>query len=272
MCARDIRLSMSEYPLAYQLALHRGWAINETLAQLQQDATPETISALASLEQATKNMDHWHRYLPVTSCPPLEGLADWYAADLAHPEDGPYWWPTSLSRHFHEVDVPIMHLGGWFDVFLGSTLRCFQSLRTQGKTKGCRLNQRLIIGPWIHGPYQMEEYTVGELDFGVQAAFDLFDYRLRWWVSVAINVTSMMSPTNVSMASSMQKNEMHPFLLLGRLLTAFCANLWGKWTHTVPNERKATWEFLSAKSSSSPRCRASRRHGWHCSTRLVRRT
>jgi hypothetical protein len=29
----------------------------------------------------------------------------------------------------------------------------------------------------------------------------------------------------------MQKNEMHPFSLLGRLLTAFCANLWEMDTH-----------------------------------------
>ncbi|MFL5704020.1 MAG: CocE/NonD family hydrolase [Ktedonobacteraceae bacterium] len=165
----------------YQLALHRGWAINATLAQLQQNVAPEMASALASLEQAARNMDHWQRHLPLTSCPPLEGLADWYFADLAHPEDGPYWWPTSLSQHFHEVDVPIMHLGGWFDVFLSSTLRCFQGIQAQGKTENCRLNQRLIIGPWIHGPNQIGEPIVGELDFGPQAAFDLFDYRLHWY-------------------------------------------------------------------------------------------
>src|SRR5947209_691419 len=166
---------------AYQLALHRGWAINAMLAQLQQDMVPEMASALASLEQAAANEDHWFRHLPLTSCPPLEGLADWYGADLAHPEDGPYWGPTSLSQHFHEVDVPIMHLGGWFDVFLESTLRCFQGIRMQGQTENCRLNQRLIVGPWIHGPNQIGESVVGELDFGPQAAFDLFDYRLQWY-------------------------------------------------------------------------------------------
>ena len=166
---------------AYQLAVHRGWAINETLAQFRQGAVSEKASAQTSLEQAAKNMDHWYRYLPLASCPPLEGLADWYFDHLAHPENGSYWWPTSLSRHFHEVDVPIMHLGGWFDIFLGSTLRCFQGIRTQGKTEMCRLNQRLIIGPWIHGPSQVGERSVGELDFGPQAAFDLFDYRLHWY-------------------------------------------------------------------------------------------
>jgi uncharacterized protein len=166
---------------AYQLAVHRGWAINEILAQLQHDAVPEKASALASLEQAAKNMHHWYRHLPLTACPPLEGFADWYFADLVHPDDGSYWWPTSLSRHYHEVDIPIMHLGGWFDIFLGSTLRCFQGIQSQGKTEACRQKQRLIIGPWIHGPHQIGAHSVGELDFGGQATFDLFDYRLQWY-------------------------------------------------------------------------------------------
>ena len=166
---------------AYQLALSRGWTIDEALAPLQPGVTAELTAARARLEQAAQNKEQWYRHLPLTSCPPLEGIADWYFLDLAHPEDGPYWWPTNLSLHFHEVDVPIMHLGAWFDVFLGSTLRCFQGIQAQGKTEICRLNQRLIIGPWIHGPSQIGERSVGELDFGSQAAFDLFDYRLQWY-------------------------------------------------------------------------------------------
>jgi len=166
---------------AYELVLHRGWAMSATLSQLQQDASPEMASALASLDQAAKKREQWYRHLPLTSCSPLEKVADWYFADLAHPEDGPYWWSTCLSRHFHEVNVPIMHLGGWFDCFLESTLRCFQGIQSQGKTETCRQNQRLIIGPWIHGPGQIGERTVGELDFGPQTAFDLFEYRLQWY-------------------------------------------------------------------------------------------
>jgi uncharacterized protein len=164
---------------AYQLALHRGWAISATLAQLKQSAVSE--KAQASLVQAERDREYWYRHLPLTSFPPLEGFANWYFTDLAHPEDGPYWSPTTLSQRFHEVDVPIMHLGGWFDVFLESTLRCFQGIRTQGRTEACRLNQRLLIGPWIHGPSQVEEHVIGELDFGPQAVFDLFEYRLQWY-------------------------------------------------------------------------------------------
>ena len=166
---------------AYQLALHRGWTMNETLAQMQHNAASDMAAVQATLEQAANNADASYRHLPLASFPPLEGLADWYFAALAHPENGPYWWPTNLTRHFQEVDVPIMHLGGWFDVFLESTLRCFQGIRAHGKTQDCRVNQRLIIGPWIHGPNQIGARLVGELDFGEQAAFDLFDCRLRWY-------------------------------------------------------------------------------------------
>jgi uncharacterized protein len=166
---------------AYQLALHREWAINATLAHLHDYAASEQAQALTQLDQAAQNVDHWLRILPISSCPPLEGLAGWYFTDLAHPEDGPYWAPTSLSGHVHEVDVPILHLGGWFDVFLGSTLRCFQGIQSRGKTEHCRRNQRLIIGPWIHGPNQIGASVVGELDFGPQATFDLFAYRLHWY-------------------------------------------------------------------------------------------
>lgn len=166
---------------AYQLALHRGWAMNETLAHVQYRAVSDQAQALARLEQGANERDHWLHALPLCSCPPLEGLADWYFADLAHPEDGPYWEATRLSKHFHEVDIPILHLGGWFDVFLDSTLRCFQGVRAQGKSERCRKNQRLIIGPWIHGPSQAAASSVGELDYGPQASLDLFAYRLEWY-------------------------------------------------------------------------------------------
>ncbi len=90
---------------AYQLVLNRGWTIDQALAPLQQGVTPELTAARTRLEQAAQNKEQWYRHLPLNSCPPLEGIADWYFPDLAHPEDGLYWWPTSLSRHFHEVDA-----------------------------------------------------------------------------------------------------------------------------------------------------------------------
>lgn len=167
---------------AYQLRLHREWALENELAVCQALPPSPTQQRLeAGLQQALEEKDRWYRHLPLSSCPPLEGLAPWYFEDMRHPEDGPYWWPMNLERQFAEVDTPILHLGGWFDLFLDSTLRCFQGIQTHGKTETCRANQRLIIGPWIHGPDQVGQNLVGELDFGPEAAFDLFAYRLEWY-------------------------------------------------------------------------------------------
>ena len=167
---------------AFQLSLNLGWTLGETLAPLQHEtAPPGTEAQRIRLEEAVANIDYWYRHLPLKSCLPLEGLADWYFEDLSHPEDGPYWWTMNLSRKYEEVDVPIMHLGGWFDCFLAGTLRSFQGIQAHGRTPECRANQRLVIGPWIHGPSNIGKSNAGELDFGPEIAFDLYTYQLRWY-------------------------------------------------------------------------------------------
>jgi putative CocE/NonD family hydrolase len=144
-------------------------------------APPGTEAARQRLERALEEIDHWYGHLPLSSCPPLEGVADEHFEMLAHPEDGPHWWNRNMRLKFAEIDVPTFHLGGWFDVFLNSTLRAFQGIRGRGRTARCRQNQHLLIGPWIHGPSNVGKRQVGELDFGPQAEFDLNHHRLQWY-------------------------------------------------------------------------------------------
>lgn len=167
---------------AFQLSLNLGWTLGEMLAALKHEtAPPGTEAQRIRLEEAVANIDYWYWHLPLKSCLPLEGLADWYFEGLNHPEDGAYWWPMNLSRKYEEVDVPAVHLGGWFDCFLDGTLRSFQGIRSHGRTPECRANQRLIIGPWIHGPANIGKSNAGELDFGPETDFDLNTYQLRWY-------------------------------------------------------------------------------------------
>ncbi|MGN6759254.1 MAG: CocE/NonD family hydrolase [Thermomicrobiales bacterium] len=149
---------------AYALALHRGWA-------LQQDAPAGAVGPL----------DEWQWHLPLRSCPPLEGRADWYFEDLQHIDEDAYWRAVSVAAQAQEIDTPITHLGGWFDAFLSGTLRAFTSIKAHGRTEATRRAQRLIIGPWIHGPRAPYEQRAGALDFGPDAAFDLDADRLRWY-------------------------------------------------------------------------------------------
>src|SRR5205823_4031229 len=46
--------------------------------------------------------------------------------------------------------VPILHVGSWFDVFLRNTLRHFEYCVAES-ARPVRDHHRLIIGPWSHG-------------------------------------------------------------------------------------------------------------------------
>ncbi|MHA1793473.1 MAG: CocE/NonD family hydrolase [Promethearchaeota archaeon] len=51
---------------------------------------------------------------------------------------------------FENVNVSGLHVGGWYDHFLGGTIRGYMGYDDRGQP-GARGHQRLIIGPWIHG-------------------------------------------------------------------------------------------------------------------------
>ena len=155
---------------AHDLYRRRKWSFEQVLIQLEhRTAPPGVAAARARLRRALDEFERWYWHLPLKSCPPLEGLADWYFDILDHPEDGPYWQPMNIVPHFGEIDVPIFHLGGWFDMFIAGTLRMFQGVREQGRTAACRAAQRVVIGPWQHGQANVGQRQTGELDFGPAA-------------------------------------------------------------------------------------------------------
>jgi putative CocE/NonD family hydrolase len=69
----------------------------------------------------------------------------------------------------YTLDVPVLHIGGWYDIFLNGTIRNFQAMRQHGNTR-----QHLLIGPWIHGDVR---HVVGEADFGLAASGTLVNLR-----------------------------------------------------------------------------------------------
>jgi putative CocE/NonD family hydrolase len=83
-----------------------------------------------------------------------------------------------------------MHVGGWFDLYLDSTIRCFLGIQGRGRSEAARRGQRLVIGPWIHGPKAVGVRQVGELDFGPEAEHDFKAFSCAWfdhWLKGADN-------------------------------------------------------------------------------------
>ena len=99
----------------------------------------------------------------------LPYLRDW----LSHPSDDAYWEQLAGADLLDAVDVPALHVGGWYDVFLAGTLRSYRRLLDRG-----RAPQHLVLGPWAHCPWAA---TVGDRDFGPSAAGVVDELQLRFF-------------------------------------------------------------------------------------------
>ena len=92
-----------------------------------------------------------------------------------------YWRTLDTSLKYSVMNVPAVHVGGWFDMFTQATLNEFVGRQHDGAPGG-RGKQKLVIGPWVHGVGKM---PVGELTFPNSAvpkqysSLNWFDYHLK---------------------------------------------------------------------------------------------
>lgn len=96
--------------------------------------------------------------------------ADW----IGNPAPGGYWDRVSPRAALagRPVDVPMLHVGGWYDQMLDGTLGAFQAMA------GSRAQQRLVVGPWGHIPWGRR---TGIVDFGLDASSPIDGEQLRWF-------------------------------------------------------------------------------------------
>jgi hypothetical protein len=82
-------------------------------------------------------------------------------------------WEEYYAR---TADVPMVHIGGWYDIFLRGTLENYVELSRMKSSP-----MRLVIGPWTHSG-NGRTYA-GDVDFGMDAAIPDFDtaYQLSWF-------------------------------------------------------------------------------------------
>lgn len=85
-----------------------------------------------------------------------DNLALWQA----HPNYDAFWAKMNLAERFSAVNVPGLHIGGWYDTFQQGVLDAFEGLQQHGGV-GAKGNQRLIIGPFSHGSWE----KVGEFTY-----------------------------------------------------------------------------------------------------------
>ena len=79
----------------------------------------------------------------------------------SHPNYDDYWRKFDTTLKFTQMNVPAVHIGGWFDMFAQATINEFVGRQHSG-ADGARGAQKLIMGPWTHGIGKM---PAGEMTF-----------------------------------------------------------------------------------------------------------
>ncbi len=155
---------------AFCLQANLSWAIQLAAETARRKGDIEAHRMLAT---AAKN-------LPLCDAVPtqsgmLQNLApdSFYHDWLAHSQPDAYWEALSPKNLLAEVDLPMLHIGGWFDTFLRGTLNLYKAMAARSAHP-----QQLIVGPWAHLPWGRR---VGALDFGVEANSPCDRLQIRWF-------------------------------------------------------------------------------------------
>jgi uncharacterized protein len=122
--------------------------------------------------------------LPITDLPDPDGLTPFVRGGFSRSVDHEGWGYLNIDGRYDLVETPTFHIGGWYDCFIGESLRQYEAMKERVNEAGLR-PPRLLVGPWTHGEF---ESTVGELDFGSGSSGlflnhrgNLTDAHLRWF-------------------------------------------------------------------------------------------
>ena len=162
---------------ALRLAATLGWGIQLLKADARRKHLRE---ASDKLEHTWANLASQTSVLPFRAHPALhgEGLPQ-YALDwLDHDQPGEYWTSLDVSRRFNKINIPALHISGWYDTYLKGSIDGFIALCFSAGSDFARTNQYLIAGPWTHIPWGDR---IGTANFGPEALLDTNQILLRWF-------------------------------------------------------------------------------------------
>ncbi|MFM9108145.1 MAG: CocE/NonD family hydrolase [Chloroflexota bacterium] len=137
---------------ALNLAFVASWALDLAGSGARGRGDMDEAGRLAAAFNALAG--HFHE-LPLKRFSPLSRkAAPWFFDWLDNPTPGDYWDQWSIELDYARVAVPGLHIGGWYDVFLGGTVRNYAGLAAGAGSASSRETQKLVIGPWYHMPWQ----------------------------------------------------------------------------------------------------------------------
>jgi uncharacterized protein len=126
-------------------------------------------------ENTYKGLFAASRNLPLYNPEIFKKLApnSFYHQWLSHSQPDEYWKQLSPKTYFKDVDLPMFHIGGWFDTYLRGTVNLYQEMASKSQYR-----QQLLVGAWPHIPWGRK---VGEVDFGINAMSPVDQMQISWF-------------------------------------------------------------------------------------------
>jgi hypothetical protein len=160
---------------------YQGGAFEQLLAQAWSSAL--AIDGVSRQAGKTALPSHWGLMKSPVDYPLLDpgtsaGLADYYFDWIAHPTYDEYWKQWSIEQHFAQIQVPVLNIGGWYDLFQDGTIRNYEGIKSKGGSDTARNGQRLVM---VVGGHAGMVPKVGEVDFGKDSVLDLTGLAIEWY-------------------------------------------------------------------------------------------
>jgi putative CocE/NonD family hydrolase len=121
---------------------------------------------------------YWH--LPLYTMDERIGrIIPSYREEFDHPQLDEFWEPLRYQNKFDQIDLPVLHISGWYDDEQIGTPLNFIGMTTRAKTAKARRSQKMLMGPWPHKVNSTSK--LADVEFGPDAVIDLDGYQRRWF-------------------------------------------------------------------------------------------
>jgi putative CocE/NonD family hydrolase len=155
---------------AFCLQMNLGWAIQLAAETAKLKGDPDTFQKLYAASRHLPLLDK----IPVNPSILQELAPDSFYHDwLNRPENDSYWQNLSPEFLLEKVDLPMLHIGGWFDPHLRGNFKLYQNMENKSQ-----FPQYLIVGPWGHLPWGRK---TGEMNYGKSASSFIDVYQIAWF-------------------------------------------------------------------------------------------
>lgn len=134
-----------------------GWATNPIVgpAMIATKPEPERAAIKDELDALNANPAAKYRRLPMSDFPFFRHFPTLLEDRLNHRDDPQFFSESCVEREeAARIEVPIAHIGGWFDLFTRNTVRQFELASEMAST-----DQLLVVGPWQHGNFVSEKLS-----------------------------------------------------------------------------------------------------------------